>query len=485
MTNYRWLNTYNYTVTVTHITVISIASTCVASTSVSYLYICPMKFYGREQELAQLQKIRRQSEARGVMTVMSGRRRVGKTRLILESLAGEQYLYFFIARRDERLLCEEFTDQIRQHFDVPVYSPLTQFDQVFRLLINLAKTQHINLVIDEFQEFLRLNPSVYSLMQNLWDQNKEIIRMNLILCGSVQSLINRIFNSYQEPLYGRASYKFYIRPLSLSTLRTILRDRDVSYTAKDLLALFALTGGIPKYVEEFGLQGPFTYGAMLEEVLHKQSIFLDEGRFLLLQEFGKDYATYFSILALISAGKTSRGQIESVLQRPTGGYLTKLQDDYQIIKRRRPMFSKDGTTNVRYYIDDEFLRFWFRFIYRNDTAIETRNFGVIRELIDRDYTTFTGLILEKLIRLQLTESKQYSAIGRYWQRNGENEIDVIALNELTKQAVVGEVNMQEKNINLEKLKLKAEAIQRDLAGYTVTYRGFSLNDILDSPPNGT
>ena len=437
-----------------------------------------MKFYGRTDDLRELHRIGELSQQRGRMTVISGRRRIGKTRLILESLREQEYLYFFVARRDERLLCEEYTEQIQRVLKVRIIVPFVQFRQVFEYLLSLAAERHLNVVIDEFQEFLRINPSVYSDMQNLWDQHKETIRMNLILSGSVQSLMVRIFDDYQQPLFGRANAKFFIRPLSLSTLRQIMDAQEVPYTALDFLTLYTITGGIPQYVEEFVDRGATTYSRMLDEILHQQSMFLDEGRFLLMQEFGKDYTTYFSVLALIAVGKTSRGEIESVLQRPTGGYLTKLQDEYRIIKRLRPLFSKPGTTNIRYYIDDNFLRFWFRFIYRNDAAIESRNYAYVRQLIDRDFTTYAGHLLEKLIRQQLIETQQFSAVGQYWQRNGQNEIDVIAINELDRTAIVGEVKLQAKYVDLSKLKLKATAIAKPLQGYAVTYRSYSLEDLV-------
>jgi AAA+ ATPase superfamily predicted ATPase len=438
-----------------------------------------MDFFGRQQELNALKQTQQLSQKMGRMTVITGRRRIGKTRLILESLGGQRFIYLFVTRKEERLLCADFMRQIKEVLDPPLYGEIVEFRAVFQLLIDISKQQHLNVVIDEFQEFMRINPSVYSEVQRIWDWNKDSIRMNLIFSGSVHSLMTKIFTNYQEPLFGRATSRFLVRPFGIGALKAIMQEFAPTFTAGDLLTLYLVTGGIPMYVEHFVDRSLLAKETILQEVFRPQSFFLEEGRYLLIQEFGKEYASYFSILSLIAAGKTGRSAIESILQKPTGGYLTRLEEEYQLIMRLRPMFSKPGTQNIRYFIDDNFLRFWFRFIFRYEDLIESHNFVRLRAFVDRDLSTYAGPILEKLIRKQLAESQQYSAIGRYWQRNGENEIDVIALNELTKQAVVGEVKMQEKNINIEKLKLKAEAIQRDLASYTVTYRGFSLDDILD------
>ena len=437
-----------------------------------------MKFFGREDDLAALRKIREQSEERGRMTVVTGRRRVGKTRLILKSLEGETYLYFFITRQNERLLCEQFTEQISRVLGIEIYQPYTEFRNIFRFLLETSHHRQINLVIDEFQEFSRINPSVYSFIQQYWDLNKERSRMNLILSGSVQTQMVRIFDSSQEPLYGRATAKFFIRPLSLRTLHRVMGTYAAGYSAFDFLTLYAITGGIPYYVETFVDEKALTYDAMLGQMLRHPSLFLEEGNFLLLQEFGKEHATYFSVLALIAGGRTTRGKIESVLQQPVGGHLTKLKNEYRIIGQLRPMFSKEGTTNVRYFIDDNFLRFWFRFIYKYDGAIESRNYGYVREVIDRDFRTFAGFTLEKLIRQQLSESHQFSHIGNYWKRGNKNEIDVIAYNELTRKAIIGEVKINPENISLDVLRLKAQDITKELGGYDITYRGYSLEDVL-------
>ncbi len=134
------------------------------------------------------------------MTVITGRRRVGKTRLIKESLAGSVYLYFFVSRKEEPLLCAEFKDQVEQVLETEMIGNFNKFRLIFQWLCSEAKRRHINLVIDEFQEFFRINPSIYSDIQNYWDGGKELMHMNLILSGSIQSLMRKIFDSYHEPL---------------------------------------------------------------------------------------------------------------------------------------------------------------------------------------------------------------------------------------------------------------------------------------------
>jgi AAA+ ATPase superfamily predicted ATPase len=136
-------------------------------------------------------------------------------------------------------------------------------------------------------------------------------------------------------------------------------------------------------------------------------------------EFGKDYGNYFSILLLIASSKTDRGDMESTLQIAVGGFLDKLEKDYGLVKRNRPFGAKEGSRFNKYSIEDNFLNFWFRFIYKYRSAIEIGNLDYVRNLVERDYETYSGLVLEKYFRAQWIESKQFSAIGSYWDRRSE------------------------------------------------------------------
>ena len=399
-----------------------------------------------------------------------------KTRLIAESLKKENYLYFFVARKAESLLCQEFVEHIRE-WGIPVFGEITQFKDLFAFLLEISKKQPITLVIDEFQDFYRINPSIYSDIQNLWDAHKESTQMNLLLSGSVYSLMRKIFEDAKEPLFGRADEKLYLQPFTVQVQKEILTDFNPDFTAWDLLCFYMYTGGIPKYIEQFVNKNCLTKEDMLDEMIRENSLFLEEGKHVLIEEFGKEYGIYFSILSLIASTRTSRGQIESLLQKDVGGFLARLEEDYQIIQKVRPIFSKPGTRNVKYAIKDNFLNFWFRFIYKNSGAVEIRNFPYIRKVIERDFSTVSGYFLENYVRDQFVESLQYSMIGSFWEKGNQNEIDIVAINELEKKALIAEVKLQAKNISIPKLKHKATVLQRKLGGYDISYKGISLNDI--------
>lgn len=440
-----------------------------------------MKFYGRETELQTLVASRRRSASSSQFTVVMGRRRIGKTRLILKSLEGEDYLYFFVSKKAEKLLCDDYLRQVKEVYGTQAIGEVSTFAGVFQLVCRIARNRPVNLVIDEFQEFMSINSAIYSDLQRDWDIHKHEMRLNLIVCGSVQSMMNRIFLDAGEPLFGRASSMLRIGPFSLATMREVLNDYSDKVVAEDLLALYVFTGGIPYYLETLMEQGATNKETMLATIINPQSLFLEEGQNVLIQDLGKEYATYFSILSLIASGFTSRPKIESVLQKPVGGQLTRLERIYGIIKRRKPVFSKENATDIRFYIADNFLRFWFRFVFKYRDFIETKNFAALKTVINRDYQTFAGLSLEAYLREQLRESEQYTLIGNYWERGNKNEIDIVAVNALDRTALIGEVKWQRERVNLAKLELMAERLQRQhLKGYQIGFAALGMEDIVTS-----
>jgi AAA+ ATPase superfamily predicted ATPase len=437
-----------------------------------------MKFYGRESELDLLNEARRRSEQNSQMSVVIGRRRVGKTRLILHSLKDDPHLYFFVSKKAENLLCQDFTRQIEEVYAERAIAPLTTFEQVFRFVCQIASRRHVNLVIDEFQEFSQLNNSVFSDLQRDWDLNKNEIKLNLILCGSVQSMMNRIFLDAREPLFGRASSILRVGAFEIQTLTEVIQDHFLAYTREDLLALYAVTGGVAQYVEYLVERSALSFDLIIDAVFSPQSIFLNEGRYALIQDLGKDYTTYFSILSLIAAGFTTRPKIESVLQKPVGGQLIRLERIYGLIARRKPIYSKENSTDIKFYIVDNFFRFWFRFVFKYQELVEAKNLEALKLIVRRDYRTFAGLVLEDFLREQLRQEMKYTKVGNYWERGNKNEIDIVAINEINRTAIIGEVKWQRERVSIPKLEMKAEKLVRDhLRKYKVTYVAYGLEDV--------
>ena len=440
-----------------------------------------MEFYDRTNELAELQRIQNLSFSdHSRLTVVTGRRRIGKTSLIMKSVEGLPTVYLFVGRKAEATLCSEFIPVISQSLDTFVPAEIRTFRSLFQYLMELASNKAFNLVIDEFQEFYNINESVYSDMQNIWDAYRRKSKMNLIVSGSIYSLMQKIFQSKKEPLFGRADNIIKLSAFDLSTLKDIMRDYRSGYTNDDLLALYSFTGGVPKYVELFCDNQILSVDEMISFMVRENSPFTDEGKNLLIEELGKNYATYFSILSAISGGINTQPGIEAALgDKSIGGQIKRLIEDYNIIVRQRPILAKEGSQTVRYEIQDNFLRFWFNYFDRYRSLIEIKNFVGLQSIIKKDYPTYSGIMLERYFKQQFAESFQYRAIGSWWELKGyKNEIDIVGLKLEKNQAVVAEVKRQKKNFKPELLVAKTEHLkQKLLPKYRIEMRCLSLEDM--------
>lgn len=440
-----------------------------------------MKFYNREKELEMLDKGRHSSfNLHSQMTVITGRRRIGKTSLILKSCEDTPTVYLFVSRSNEAALCNTFSESIAHVFNTYVPEEKS-FARLFLFLMELGKREKYNLVIDEFQEFFYINPEIYSRMQDIWDRNRKDSHVNLIVSGSVYTLMNKIFRDYREPLYGRADSIIKLSAFTTPVLKQILYDHKKNYTHDDLLALYTYTGGVPKYIEFFMDRGCTDMGSMVDAMLQQDSTMLTEGKSMLIQELGKKYGNYFSLLAAIAAGNNTFPSLEEEMGKNMGGLLNRLEEDYELIKKKRPLLAKEGTQAVRYEISDLFLRFWFRYFIKYQQYIEIGNFKGLADIIKNDYPTYSGLTLEMYFRQLMIESSEFMDIGSWWEgkKNADqHEIDIVGIYTDNKRALVAEVKRQRKNFKPDLFQQKVEAIRKKiLFKYEIETKCWSLDDM--------
>ena len=436
-----------------------------------------MKFYNREDEMKLIRQTEERSRSTACFTAIMGRRRVGKTTLLRKALEGKKYIYLFVSRTSEVLLCDAFKREITDTLSIPIYGTPTRFRDLFELLMQHAASEHFTLIIDEFQDFDRVNPSIFSDIQNMWDRYSPLAKINFIVCGSIYSLMKHIFEDHKEPLFGRLTSKFVLKPFKTSVLIEILRDYNPAYTPDDLLCLYTLTGGVAKYVTLLMDAGAVTLETMIDFVTQPDSPLLTEGRDMLVQEFGRDYSTYLSILQLIASGYTRQGEIDGIIGKNSGPYLNNLSEGYSLIQRRLPLLSKPGTRNLRWYIADNFLNFWFRFIYPHQSAIELEKYAELNTYIKSHYVQYSGGMLEKYFRDRVAETTNVTLVGNYWDSKGENEIDLIALNDFEKKGLVAEVKRNPDKINYTLLAQKMANLPKEFSKYSLIQKGLSLDDM--------
>ncbi len=290
--------------------------------------------------------------------------------------------------------------------------------------------------------------------------------------------MKRIFENENEPLYGRPTSRFTLLPFTIDVLKQIFSDHKPDYKNEDLLCLYMLTGGVAKYVELLMDAGCYTKEKMLNYFCRQDSYFLSEGRDLMNQEFGDEGFTYFSILQLIASGLNRRSDIDGSMQKDMGTFLQNLERNFNIISRIKPILAKPNSKTSAYEISDQFLRFWFCFVCPYQSLVERGQLTLLRQNISQHYEQFSGRTLEQFFQQKAMESGNYTCVGNWWDRKGENEIDMIALNELDHTGIVSEIKRNPKKLNLSDLEQKVSRLPSAYFGhYHLSLQTLSLENM--------
>ena len=400
-----------------------------------------MKFYSREKELSRLNRLFAEGKVQAHLFVLSGRRRVGKTSLIRHFAENRRdFVYLFVSKKKPHLLLAEFSEILAEHIPILNSVSINSFDSLFTILFEEMSKQPLYIMIDEFQNFQQVDESVFSVLQNLWDKYQDRAKGAIICVGSVQTLMRDIFEGEKEPLFNRASIYMSLKPLSVETVAQILADNGVD-VAKSLLFYHTLFGGVPKYYAILNRYKLFhaTNKAVISRLFCEQDALLQqEGRDLLIEEFGKNYHLYFSILQTVAGGVTQMGQIADktgININSISKYLDELVSEYGVLERRSPVTAttKDHKGG-RYHIADQFLKFWFRYLHKNQTLVEIGATERLADKIDEDLTNFEGWIFEGMVREILISRNNASVvpflfdnISGFWDKSGKVEIDIVAI----------------------------------------------------------
>ncbi len=373
-------------------------------------------------------------------TIISGRRRVGKTELVKKFCSDKEHFYFFIGRKNPSLLMEELSSIAKEK--ITIFPTITKFDEWLEFLLNNAKKETI-VFFDEFQNFKYVDESIFTDFQKVFDKYRTKLNIHIIVAGSHITLINKIFSDNKEPLFGRATEKYVLKPLLFKDVSEMLSEIKIM-DIEEQIKWFIVFGGIPKYyiiAQEQGLEGKDIFFALKTLLFRDFAPLKEEAISVLSEEFGSEHQSYFSILEAVALGNSEMTTIANksgINIKSISKYLGLLVRDFRYldyeipVTEEKPWKSKKG----RYFLSDSFLRFWFRYIYRNRSEYEIGSYDTLLNKVENDFDSFAGKEFEKISKeflIELGKQKRsqiiFSNIGKWWQKN--QEIDLIALNSTT------------------------------------------------------
>jgi hypothetical protein len=395
-------------------------------------------FFDRVRELSQLEEI--YSAPSSSLVVFYGRRRVGKTELSKEFVKGKKSLYLFVETKSEELLLRDL--EVELGTITGIKPRLDSFDDFFTLTFSIQ--DKLVIILDEFQNFARVNPDFFSKFQKYWDAYHRQSQHMFIVIGSFVGMMKRIFEESKEPLFGRATYLFNIKPFTFADSYAFLNGIK-PFRLEEAMKTYFILGGVPKYLL---LAAQFSEADALnvfKKLFVDTQMLMEEAKNILVLEFGSEHKGYFSILEAIASGKAVPVHIADYTAIPQGTvskYLNELVHKYEIVKKEEPVIH-GGSRSSRYFLQDNFFNFWFKFIYKYYGTFEIDP-DLAESIVKKDLNTYFGYAFEDVAKemlIMLNKQQKlpfrFTGIGKWWKK--ETEIDLIAFDKASRNALFCEV----------------------------------------------
>ncbi|MBR1507961.1 MAG: ATP-binding protein [Eubacterium sp.] len=374
--------------------------------------------------------------------VIYGRRRLGKTTLINEFCKDKRCINFLATEEEESNNIRSFKDVVAEELGNKLLKEanINNWNTIFELIADSTKEEEkLIIVIDEFQYLGKSNPAFPSILQKIWDDTLSKKNIMFIICGSLIRMMQSQVLDYSSPLYGRRTAQIKMRQIPFA----YYKDFYDGISQEDLILRYSVTGGVPKYIELFEGEGSIEE-LIRQNILNTGSFLYEEPEFLLRNEIN-EVGRYFTILKTIALGKRKLGDISAAVELPQtqiSSYLKTLID-LDILTRDVPVTedNPEKSKSGLYRICDNYIYFWFRFIYPYRANIERGDTEWVLEKINLSLkSNHASFVYEDVCRedayQRFKEEMGITRIGKWWHKK-EGEIEIVALGE-NKEVLFGE-----------------------------------------------
>lgn len=444
------------------------------------------QFVDRELEMETLQnEYERDGSA---LVVLYGRRRVGKTTLISEFIKDKKTLFFLASEEAETQNRNAFKEKVAEFIDSDLLrsADIKNWDILFTSIMDTPFESKPVIVLDEFQYLGKANPAFPSIFQRIWEEILKDKSVMVILCGSLISMMESQTLAYGSPLYGRRTAQIRLKQIPFGYYHKFFPNKR----RKELIEMYAVTGGVPKYIELFSESNDI-YSAIQKCVLNRSGYLYDEPHFLLQQEVS-EVGSYFSIIKAIAAGNSKLSAISSILETKATSLSKYLKTliDLDILEREVPITEENPEKSKKglYKIKDNYLRFWFAFVYPNMSFIESGHSRIVMNKIKKSLVknhiafVYEDVCKERMWELNAEDAWpfNFTKIGRFW--DSKDEIDIVALDPEGKNLILGECKYWSEPVGvsvLRDLEAKTDSVAWQRDSRKVWYVLFSASGFTD------
>ena len=414
------------------------------------------QFLDRDQELEWFEKNYQKKE--NSFLILYGRRRIGKTELIKQFIKDKPHIYFLSGTKTEKDNILELQQIMADFLKDDIFNKIqfTGWEELFKEFVKKTKRPTI-IAIDEFPFLIEANKAIPSIFQKIWDEILKDKKIMLIICGSSIGMMETQVLGYKSPLYGRRTGQWKLKPFLFKDLELIFKNTSF----ENRLKYFSILDGIPYYLNKMDVEKSLTWN-FKNRIFQKGEYLYEEAENLLRQEF-REPRNYFSILQAISEGYNKYGEIcnrTGLNKSLASQYLSNLLE-LHIIKKEIPITQKKESRNAHYHLSDNYIDFWFEFIYPNKSIIEEDRQDILLSGISERLKKHYSFVFEEICR-QIMQNifPSIGKIGRWWHKG--IEIDIVGINEENSNIVFGECKWTDKKVDtnvLEKLKRKSKEVK--------------------------
>ncbi|MCI8670158.1 MAG: ATP-binding protein [Lachnospiraceae bacterium] len=416
------------------------------------------------------------------LVIMYGRRRVGKTTLISEFIKEKPALFFLASEESEAQNRNAFKEKAADFLENELLknADIKNWEVIFKTIAGATFNNKPVIVIDEFQYIGKSNPAFPSIFQRIWEETLKNKPVMVILCGSLISMMESQTLSYNSPLYGRRTAQIRLKQIPFRYYQEFFPSKN----RRELIEMYSVTGGVPKYIELFSETGDI-YKSIQNCILNRSGYLYDEPHFLLQQEV-TEIGSYFSIIKAIAAGNSKLSAISTVLEIKSTSLTKYLKTliDLDILEREVPVTEENPEKSKKglYRIKDNYIRFWFAFVYPNMSFIESGNSRIVMNKIRKGLISgHTAFVYEDICRERMWDLNaedcwpfHFSKIGRWW--DGKNEIDIAAIDPDETNLILGECKFWQEPVGInifQELEQKAEHVDWQKQNRRLWYVMFS------------